>query len=230
MNATGSTGTTSSPDIVDLLDALLDETEARLTADPRYGRFIAGTATREEYLELLARTYHYVKQTRGQLVGGAKALGGRTDPISVALRESFEHHAKEETGHDAWVLDDIRALGGDAGAVAKGEPCLAVKIYTAVGEIVLASKNPLGIMGVGFVLEGLAEKIAVKISKNMIARSGIPNIEKATTFFSSHGEADIDHMAEGRATLRTIPEDGDRAAILLAARLTAVNYCQILWP
>lgn len=220
----------SPTDLAAVLDAVVANLVETLLANPQYRRIHDGRATRDEYLDFLQRTYHYVKHTHRQLSGGAEALAGHKDPAHAALRDELGHHASEEVGHEQWLLDDIRALGGDVEATVASEPCLAVKLYVASGEIVLASKNPLGILGVGYVLEGISEKFGSHMAKSLVERSGIPGIAAAVSFLASHGDADVGHMVEARATMRAIPSDADRAAIVMIAKLTATLYSHLLSP
>jgi pyrroloquinoline quinone (PQQ) biosynthesis protein C len=217
-------------DVVAALDTIVNDLVALLLADHRYGRLCEGTVTREEYLDFLGRTYHYVKETQHQLMGGSRALREKTDAVHVALRKEFDHHAHEETGHEQWVLDDIRAIGGDVEAAIRTEPCLAVRLYVASGQITLASQRPLGILGVGYVLEGISEKLGTRMAVNLVERSGIPNIAKAVSFLASHGDADVGHVAEARSRLRSIDDEDNQEAILLCAKLTAAQYSHILRP
>jgi len=226
-----STPSPSDPaDIVPVLDRLIDETVATLRADPVFGRIFDGTASRELYLRYLTQTYHYVKQTRLQLQAGARALRDHADPGRRALGQRFAHHEQEEIGHEQWVLDDIRALGGDADAAAREEPGAAVKAYLAMGAFVWQSRHPLGLMGVGTLLEGISEQLGSSTAKNLAERSGIPSIEAALSFLRSHGEADVGHMEEARAALRRVEDPREKEVIVLCARMTSLYYTHLLHP
>jgi pyrroloquinoline quinone (PQQ) biosynthesis protein C len=221
---------TSSGDLVDTLDALVAETAKALIADPLYGRIYDGTTSRELYLSFLARTYQYVLYTPRQLDDAERALASSTDPVHQEFRKKFAHHSEEEAGHDLWLLDDIAALGGDVEAAKRQKPTYAVELYIASLKTVLASPYPMGILGFGYVLEGLAEKLGPTMAKNLKTVSTIPNMAKAVSFVESHGVADVEHMAESRAAYRRITSEDDKAAILLAARITAAQYLSLLRP
>jgi len=217
-------------DLVDHLDRIIAEGVRSLIEDPYYGRLHDGTASRELYLRFLERTYTYVLYTTKQLDDAARILAASPDPVCRAFAAKFEHHSEEEAGHDIWVLDDIRALGGDVEAVKRAEPCLAVRAYAALLDVALKSDHPLGIAGCGQFLEGVSERIGRQMSENFRRNSKIPNIENALTFIAAHGEADQAHMAESRTAWRTITNEADKAAIVLFTRLTSAWYPSLLFP
>jgi pyrroloquinoline quinone (PQQ) biosynthesis protein C len=217
-------------DIVSILDRLIDDTVATLLADPVFGRIFDGTASRELYLRYLTQTYHYVKQTQVQLRAGAHALSTDPDPVRRALGERFQRHAEEEASHDRWVLDDIRAVGGDPEAAQREEPCSAVRAYLAMTAFLWQSRHPLGILGVATLLEGLADRIGYSTARNLAERSGIPGIEQGLSFIRSHGAEDVGHMDAARAALRSVQHLGDRDAIVSCARMTALFYTHLLRP
>jgi pyrroloquinoline quinone (PQQ) biosynthesis protein C len=218
------TGTPPTTDLVAALHNSTEETLAALMADETFRTVFDGTTTRELYLEFLARTYHYVTYTSYQLEEGKKLTATAPDPFQKAMHERFDHHAKEESGHELWVLDDIQALGGDVEAVKRGDPGLAVKAYAAMVQLVLRSKTPLGIIGVGALLEGISARLGTMAANNLRKHSKIPNIENALKFFDSHGEADREHIIEQNTTLAGIPSEEDRRAIRLCIETTAFQY------
>jgi pyrroloquinoline quinone (PQQ) biosynthesis protein C len=217
-------------DLVDVLDRLVAETAQALIEHPLYGRIYDGTASADLYLRFLYRTYHYVLHTPRQLDDAERALASSEDPVHQKFRATFSHHSEEEAGHDLWVLDDIKAIGGDVEEARRAEPCLAIAAYIASLDVTLKSRTPLGILGFGYFLEGIAERIGPTMADNLTRNSKIPNIAKAVTFIAAHGVADVGHMAESRKALRTITNEDDKAAILLCARLTAMQYLSLLQP
>jgi pyrroloquinoline quinone (PQQ) biosynthesis protein C len=222
------TATTGATDLVAILHSSVEETIASLMADEVFRTVFDGTATRELYLRFLARTYHYVTYTSFQLEEGKKITSLGPDPFQQEMHERFTHHAKEEAGHELWVLDDIRALGGDAEAVKREDPGVAVKAYAAMVMLVLRSGNPLGILGVGALLEGISAKLGTLAANNLRRHSKIPNIENALKFFDSHGEADREHILEQNRTLSNVPDEQDRRAIRLCIEFTSFQYRNLL--
>lgn len=222
------TPTSETLDIVPVLDRLIDDTVATLRADPVFGRIFDGTASRELYLRFLTQTYHYVKLTQKLLGEGARALKDHPDPKRRAFGERFAHHELEEVGHERWVLDDIRALSADVAAAERAEPGAAVKGYVAMAAFLWESRHPVALMGISTLLEGVSEKLGSGTARAFKEKSSIPNIQKALTFLEAHGEADVGHMEEARAALRRIEDEGDKQAVVVVARMTALYYTHLL--
>lgn len=217
-------------DLVQTLDALIADTVATVRDDPRLGAVFDGTASRELYLAFLTQTYHYVVETTPLLRAGARALAGRGDALGQEMHARFAEHAREETGHEQWLLDDIAALGADVEAAKRADPSPAVKAYTAMVRAFGASRRPLGLLGVAFLLEGVSEQLGGRTAEAMKRRSSIPNIERALSFVETHGTTDVGHMEEGRRTLRKLADPRDRAAVRLCAEATAFYYTELLGP
>ncbi|MCK9912572.1 iron-containing redox enzyme family protein, partial [Microbacteriaceae bacterium K1510] len=70
----------------------------------------------------LTQAYHHVKHTFPLLA--LASVHTRDEAYQDALVEYME----EERGHEKWILNDIRAMGGDAEAVRSGEPGQACQI------------------------------------------------------------------------------------------------------
>jgi pyrroloquinoline quinone (PQQ) biosynthesis protein C len=220
----------ASTDIVPAIEAIIDDTVSQIVADPVYGRIWDGTASRELYLRFLTQTYHYVKLTQVLLAHGARALRDDPDPTRRTFGERFAHHEREEVGHEQWVLDDIRAIGGDAAAAERAEPGAAVKGYQAMVAFLWSSRHPVALMGVSTLLEGISEKLGASTTRSFLERSQIPGIENGLTFFRTHGVADVGHMEEARLALRKVADERDRQAIVSVARMTALYYAHLIHP
>lgn len=210
-------------DIVGEMLALTERTLARITADPELGTIFDGTASQATYVKFLTRTYHYVSETIPQLRAGLKDTESRTDNVSRQLADGFAHHIDEETGHDSWLLADIRAVGGDPEAARRADPGAAVKAYVAWSRFV-CKEAPLGVKGFAFVLEHISGALGTRAANNLRAARRIENIEKGLTFLEGHGELDLTHREEARRQIEVIADPRDREAILMTARVTAYLY------
>ena len=95
---------------------LLDNTAAErdyLLAAPILHQVLAGGISLASYQAFLAQAYHHVKHTVPLLM----ACGARLPERLEWLREAIAEYIEEEYGHQEWILNDIRACGGDAEAV-----------------------------------------------------------------------------------------------------------------
>ena len=71
----------------------------------------------------LTEAYHHVKHTFPLL--SLAAAHTRDERYQAALAI----YMNEERGHDKWILDDIRAMGGDAEAVERGKPACRARSW-----------------------------------------------------------------------------------------------------
>jgi hypothetical protein len=149
---------------------------------------VRGELDRPAYLAFLEQAYHHVKHTVPLLVATRDRLGER----HAWLREGLEHYIVEETGHDAWILDDIEACGGDAEAVAHGRPALPCELLVAYAWDTVMRCNPLGFFSMAHVLEGVSARGASGAAEAIRLRLGLP--AGAVRYLSSHGELDQDHQ------------------------------------
>jgi pyrroloquinoline quinone (PQQ) biosynthesis protein C len=217
-------------DLVAGLQGIVEETVRALIEHPLYGRIYDGTASRELYLRFLTQTYHYVIDTVPLLKQTERVLANSTDPVYQAFHARFAHHSEEEKGHDGWLLDDIAAIGGDIEAAKRARPCLAVHCYHSLIETVLKSDHPLAAAAFGGVLEEISARLGPPMTANLKRHSKIPNIANAVSFIESHGVADAEHTGENSDVLRSITNEGDKAAFLLCARQVALLYSGLLDP
>ena len=86
----------------------------------------------------------------------------------------------EERGHDKWILDDIRAIGGDADAVERGKPHIPCQVMVGYAYYAIEWISPYSFLGMVHVLEGvsvmLADQVAsaVKLSLGTGGEAGLP--------------------------------------------------------
>ncbi|WP_339885953.1 iron-containing redox enzyme family protein, partial [Vreelandella maris] len=109
-----------------LQDATQDARHWLLTT-PIVTRALAGNVTLEEYLAFLGQAYHHVRFTVPLMMACGARLPDQLDWLRTALVEYIE----EEHGHEKWILDDIRAAGGDAEAAAATLPDPATRLMVA---------------------------------------------------------------------------------------------------
>ena len=87
--------------------------------------------TRAAYVDYLSQAYHHVRHTCPLLALAAS----RCDDGQAGYREALFDYIAEERGHEAWILQDIADLGGDAAAV----KALNVEIHHCVDHIITNS-------------------------------------------------------------------------------------------
>lgn len=197
------------------LDRLTDETRRErefLLAAPVIRDVLAGVITLPRYLAFLSQAWHHVRHTTPLLM----AAGSRIPPRLQWLQRDIVHYIEEEVGHDEWILNDIRAAGGDAEAVRASLPLPATDALVACVYDHVTRRNPVGIFGMVFVLEGTSVALALNAADRIQARLGLP--DQAFTYLRSHGTLDQEHVRDMAAILARLDDPDDQAAILQCAR------------
>jgi pyrroloquinoline quinone (PQQ) biosynthesis protein C len=173
---------------------------------------LRGEVSLASYLAFLAEAYHHVRHTVPLLRACKSAL-----PAHHAwLRGPLDEYMEEEHGHDEWILDDIRASGGDAEAVRHGGPSHACEVMVAYAYDIVARRNPLGFLGMVHVLEGTSVALALLAADRIQERLGLP--DAAFTYLRSHGTLDQEHTAHFEKLMNRIHASADQEAIVHAAR------------
>ncbi|WP_421297866.1 TenA family transcriptional regulator, partial [Aeromonas sp. 700722] len=109
-----------------------------------------GDISRDTYLAFLAQAYYHVRHTVPLLMATGGKLGQEYEWVRGAIAEYID----EEYGHQEWILNDIRACGGDAEAVRHGQPGLPIELMVAFLYDQIQRGNPMGFFGMVQVLEG----------------------------------------------------------------------------
>ena len=190
------------------------------TADARMGLLSApiiqgclrGEVSLSSYVAFLREAYHHVRHTVPLLKACKAALPERHAWLHAPLDEYIE----EEQGHDGWILDDIRACGGDADAVREGRPGHAAEVMVAYAYDTIARRNPLGFFGMVHVLEGTSVSLALLAADQIQKTLDLP--DGAFSYLRSHGTLDQAHTAHFAMLMDLIEDPEDQADIVHAAR------------
>jgi L-ornithine Nalpha-acyltransferase len=202
-----------------LLDIARDSVR-QLDAHPVAGELVRGTISREAYIGYLIQVVHQVRES-GPMLAEA---GARLEQLGHGpLAALFRAKAGEEDGHDRWALEDLAALGVEAGAVLNTPHRPAVSAYLAWTRHMVEA-FPVAVLGLAFVLEWFGYCRAGRAASSLLKRRRIPNIASAVRFLQGHGDADQSHVAHLACALGEVREQSEKEAVLLAARLTARLY------
>jgi len=184
-------------------DRLVEETKAdqeALFGIPFIRQALSGNLTLEGYLAFLGQAYHHVRHTVPLLMATGAALPERCRWLIDPIAEYIE----EEMGHHEWILSDIDASGGDADAVRRSRPDAPCELMVAYAYDVIHRHNPLGFFGMVHVLEGASVRGASAAAERVVQRLGLP--DGATTYLSSHGTLDREHVGFFRDLMDRVDE------------------------
>ena len=194
-----------------LVAATSQDREA-LTRIPLIVDALHGQIDRERYLRFLGQAYHHVRQTVPLLSACRDHL-----PSHLAwMRPAFEEYIEEEEGHEAWILDDIRAAGGDADAVREATPEHAAEVMVAYAWDQIQRGNPVGFLGMVYVLEGTSVALALRAADQIQRVTGLP--DAAFTYLRSHGALDVEHTDHFATLVDGLDREPDIAALVHAAK------------
>lgn len=173
---------------------------------------LQGVVSLPSYQAFLREAYHHVSHTVPLLQACKAAL----PPHHAWLNDAMDEYVEEERGHDEWILDDIRACGGDAEAVRHGQPAHATEVMVAYAYDTIARRNPLGFFGMVHVLEGTSVSLALLAADQIQKPLNLP--DAAFSYLRSHGTLDQEHTAHFALLMDRIDDPQDQAAIVHGAR------------
>jgi pyrroloquinoline quinone (PQQ) biosynthesis protein C len=197
-------------------DRLVAQTAAEragLMAVPIIRDAMGGTVSVPSYVAFLTEAWHHVRHTVPLLEACRAAL----PPRLGWMRGALDEYVDEERGHDEWILDDIRASGGDPIAVRASRPSPATEVMVAYAYDTIARGNPVGFLGMVHVLEGTSVALALAAADAIQTGLGLP--DTAFSYLRSHGTLDVEHTSHFAALVDSLDDESDREAIVHAARM-----------
>ena len=204
----------------ELEDATRTERE-QLLSIPFLVAGAAGNISLDSYIAFLTQAYHHVKHTVPLLM----ACGSRLPEHKEWLREAIGEYIEEEMGHQEWILNDIKACGGDAEYVRCSKPAISTEMMVSYAYDTIARNNPVSFFGMVMVLEGTSIELATRAAENLQQRFGLPS--KAFTYLLSHGSLDIEHVDFFKSLMNKITDQADKQAIIHCAKVMYQLYGNI---
>ena len=182
---------------------------------------LGGIVGIETYRAFLGEAYHHVKHTVPLLM----TCGGRLPERLNWLRSAVAEYISEEIGHEEWILNDIKASGGDAQAVRHGRPAMATELMVAYAYDTVQRNNPIGFFGMVLVLEGTSTALATRAAAITREALGLP--PEAFSYLESHGSLDIEHMRFFETLMNRVDAVDDQQAIIHTAKCIYKLYGDI---
>lgn len=204
----------------ELLFATEDERNALLSL-PLIKLGATGQISHEAYVGFLTEAYHHVKYTVPLLMN----CGARLPERYEWLREAIAEYIEEETGHQEWILNDIKACGADGEAVRRGQPKLPAELMVAYAYDLVNRVNPVGFFGMVLVLEGTSVQVATVAADAIKKSLGLD--AKAMTYLTSHGALDVGHTDFYEELMNKIEDANDQAMIIHSAKVFYKLYADI---
>lgn len=182
---------------------------------------LKGELALESYLAFLKQAYHHVRHTAPLMMGAGLRFSGKYEWLRPAMSEYIE----EEIGHDEWILNDIAACGGDKKAIQHSKPDLPCELMVAFTYDVVQRRNPVGIFGMVFVLEGTSIKVATPAAEALQKTFGLPN--EAFSYLYSHGSLDLEHFEFFKSLMNKIDNPEDQEWVVHCAKVVFGLYTEM---
>lgn len=189
-----------------------------LASVPQIQDGLTGRISRETYIAYLTEAYHHVKHT----VPLMQAARARMDQNHQRFVAALDEYIAEETGHEHWILADIKHCGGDPAAARDAAPGAATQAMTDYAYDYIENINPMGFFGMVFVLEGTSVKLATHGAEAVAKNLGLG--PECFSYLTSHGALDMEHLDFFEKLMNEVDDPADQAAIIEVARAIFVRF------
>lgn len=195
--------------------------QMELASTPQIQDGLMGRISRETYIAYLTEAYHHVKHTV-PLMNEARA---GMDEAHQRFVEALDEYIAEETGHEHWILNDIKNCGGDPEAVRTGPPRPATLTMTDYAYDYIRGANPMGFFGMVFVLEGTSVRLATQGAEAVAKTLGLG--PECFSYLTSHGALDMEHLTFFEKLMNQVDDPADQAAIIEVAKAIFQRFAAV---
>ncbi len=175
----------------------------------------------ELYPEFLFATYGVICASTPILDAAAEEAERRspTDDLARVLAPYLRDHAREEDGHDLWLLEDLEFCGVERERVARRVPYPSAATLAGTQHFWVRHAHPVAVLGYLAVLENPASPAFLQ---GVAERTGLPL--RAMSAHYRHAQLDVTHVAEFDEMLDGLPLEGKHIDILTTSAVTAVAH------
>ena len=198
---------------------LTDANRLEFEALPKVHAMVHHGLGLEEYKAFLHDLYHVVWHFCPVMAAAAARCGDEFRSVRYELYDRIQ----EEKGHEAWVLEDIEALGGDVRCAAAAAPSAPIQAMIAYNYYAAERVHPCSVLGMLYVLEVLSSVYGGRAADSIASALGREASGGGFKFLSSHASMDVEHMARLNKLVKTIADPEAQAAIVGSTR---VNFFQ----
>ena len=202
---------------------MTDASRRELETVPKVHSMIHHGLPLPEYRAFLHDLYHIVWSFCPVMAAAATRCGEEFRDVRYALYERIE----EEKGHEAWVLEDVEALGGDVSAVGTVAPSAPVQAMIAFNFHGADRVHPCSVLGMLYMLEVVSSVYGGRVSESIAQALGRDVAAGGFKFLTSHATMDVDHMAKLNRLVKTIADPGARAAIVNSTRVNFYQFARM---
>lgn len=198
---------------------LTDTSRRTLETIPKVHAMMHHGLTLTEYRAFLHDLYHIVWHFCPIMAAAAARCSDRFRDVRYDLYRRID----EEKGHEAWVLEDIEAMGGDVREARRAGPSAPAQSMIAFNYYTSERVHPCSVLGMLYMLEVVSSVYGGKVSESIARSLGREVAGGGFKFLSSHAALDVEHMAQLNRLVKTIGDTDAQHAIVNA---TQVNFHQ----
>ncbi|MEL6234807.1 MAG: iron-containing redox enzyme family protein [Pseudomonadota bacterium] len=187
-------------DRLELFHGVLGTEFARVWAHPDQARVYPAFMTM--VYRIIRASVPLMAAAQAEAARRAQAAGG--DPLCTMLAEYFAEHCVEERDHDIWTLEDLAAIGADAGAIAAQMPAPEIAAMAGAQYYWIHHHHPVCLLGYIAVLEGRPP--SPEHIDRVQARTGLPDAAFRT--YRYHAVVDQTHRDDLDALIDRLPLTG----------------------
>lgn len=183
-----------------------------LLSAPAIQQALQGEITIERYRAFLTQAYHHVKHTTPLLMRCGSKLSFRDE----WLRKAVIEYINEEYGHERWILNDIKAAGGDVEVAQSSEPHTSTQAMVSLVYQAIDNENPAAFFGMAHVLEGTSVKLATQAAGKIKGALQLP--DSAFSYLLSHGDLDQEHVQFFEQLMNQVTDEKAQQVIVRTAK------------
>lgn len=183
-----------------------------LLSAPAIQQALQGEITIERYRAFLTQAYHHVKHTTPLLMRCGSKLSFRDE----WLRKAVIEYINEEYGHERWILNDIKAAGGDVEVAQSSEPDTSTQAMVSLVYQAIDNDHPAAFFGMAHVLEGTSVKLATQAAGKIKDALQLP--DSAFSYLLSHGDLDQEHVQFFEQLMNQVTDEKAQQVIVRTAK------------
>lgn len=201
------------------LESELEPSRMRLYNTRLMREVESGVLPLNVYKGFVQETYHYVKHTTRFFVAAASRMPEEYERSRKMLIE----YAADESGHETYLLNDLKTLGEDPEKIRASEPLIETEALTGYHYYLAMFGNPVGIWGNVYAVEGFSNDQSAKAAETLMRTLNLPR--GAVSFLISHGKFDIAHFNNAKNFIqKMIVRSEDERAVSYCARAALELY------
>ena len=199
-----------------------DASRRALEAQPKIHSMIHDGLNLAEYRAFLHDLYHIVWNFCPIMAAAAS----RCDDRFAVVRYDLYNRIAEEKGHEEWVIEDLRAIGGDVDAARSQPPSAPIQAMIAFNYWGSDRRHACSVLGMLYVLEVISSVYGGRVSDAIARATGRDVAAGGFKFLTSHASMDLDHMAKLNQLVRKIDDPAAQEAVINSTRVNFFQFGQ----